>query len=125
MTNGMADLNKTPCKLTTAMQLKGKLIEGIIEQKNEISNFAADNFADKFNIPKITDGNYPTIFPLTHKPIGEIIMYINSFRYNDECFSYDKDTNTVTWTFTSDKEGFDISDMDIEISYDYDREKEK
>ena len=81
------------------------------------SDLIEENYCDTFNVP---EGQYRSVFKLTHKPLGKIRVYVDGIRYFDGCITFDAKKNEATWVNDSSQpEGFDITDADVVFEYDY------
>ena len=123
LVNSLTTLTGSDPELEMKLKEKGDSIIDLVlkmyNQLQEIAVFAADDFEDEFIVPPITDGNYPTTFTLTHKPVGKINLYIDGIKKYKDTYSYDEEANTITWLATEANNGFDLTDCSIIAEYDY------
>ena len=89
----------------------------LTEEERAALKLVPDDFEDVFDVP---EGEYQSVFYLTHKPIGKIRLYIDGIRHFSTTFEYDKIENKCTWVFTPENGGFDIEDAEVIFEYDYD-----
>lgn len=96
------------------------------KEVERVGMFAEDDFKDTFVVG--TEATQDT-FVLTHKPVGEIRLFVDGVRYFEDCYTVDKETKTVTWKGTDailgDGNGFELQDNTVVIEYDYNKKEEE
>lgn len=96
------------------------------KEVERVGMFAEDDFKDTFVVG--ADATQDT-FVLTHKPVGEIRLFVDGVRYFEDCYTVDKETKIVTWKGTDatlgDGNGFELQDNTVVIEYDYNKKEEE
>lgn len=96
------------------------------KEVERVGMFAEDDFKDTFVVG--AEATQDT-FVLTHKPVGEIRLFVDGVRYFEDCYTVDKETKTVTWKGTDailgDGNGFELQDNTVVIEYDYNKKEEE
>lgn len=96
------------------------------KEVERVGMFAEDDFKDTFVVG--ADATQDR-FVLTHKPVGEIRLFVDGVRYFEDCYTVNKETKTVTWKGTDatlgDGNGFELQDNTVVIEYDYNKKEEE
>ena len=96
------------------------------KEVERVGMFAEDDFKDTFVVG--AEATQDT-FVLTHKPVGEIRLFVDGVRYFEDCYTVNKETKTVTWKGTDatlgDGNGFELQDNTVVIEYDYNKKEEE
>lgn len=96
------------------------------KEVERVGMFAEDDFKDTFVVGAEATQN---TFTLTHKPVGEIRLFVDGVRYFEDCYTVDKETKTVTWKGTDATlgagNGFELQDNTVVVEYDYNKKEEE
>lgn len=96
------------------------------KEVERVGMFAEDDFKDTFVVGADATQN---TFVLTHKPVGEIRLFVDGVRYFEDCYTLDKETKTVTWKGTDATlgagNGFELQDNTVVVEYDYNKKEEE